>query len=55
MLAVQLLWAVKALVQKVMIIWRKQNGKLLADVANIPMIVKSFTLAALVIPITVID
>ena len=47
--------AVKAIVQKVMIIWRKQNGKLLTGVANIPMIVKSFILAALVIPITVID
>lgn len=35
--------------------WRKQNGKLLTGVANIPMIVKSFILAALVIPITVID
>ena len=55
MLAVRLLVAVKAIVQKVMIIWRKQNGKLLTGVANIPMIVKSFILAALVIPITGID
>lgn len=51
MLAVRLLVAVKAIVQKVMIIWRKQNGKLLTGVVSIQMIVKFFTLAVLATPI----